>query len=246
MPAPVNKDNIVSGAGRLYQCEEESVASIASATNDIVLSAVPDSTPQAGDYIFLDGIDKYADVGIYTVSAWGAGTKTITINESIANNQATTGGKVLFMSRGGTSLGGTDDGTEISSNKDFHDSEAAEAPVTLKKTLTKYTGNVNFALKETTLDNLLLAIGHGEVDSGTYTVAVPSDGAVTEIGIRLEAPGPSGVTTRKYMIPRLVSVGDSAHRYTKAGDTMFAVDGEMLSIWDDSNKEWVFFKVKDE
>ena len=245
MTAPVNKDNIIVGAGRLLKCEEEDVASIASGTDDIVLSAAPDTTPLADDIIFVTGIDNYEDVGIYTISVWDSGTSTITVNELISNNQGATGGKVVFLSRGGRALGGTDDGTEISGSKDFHDSQAAEAPVTLKKTITQYTGNTTFNLLEATLDNLLLAMGPGDIDLGTLTIAVPSDGHVEEYGLRLETKGPAGVTTRKYMIPRLVSVGDGGHQYTKGGNTVIATEGEMLPVYNDSIKKWEFCKIQD-
>ena len=146
---------------------------------------------------------------------------------------------------GGTNysnVGGTDDGVEFSSSKDFHDSEAAEAPVILKKTITKMVGNVSTALKEIALDNLLIA-WEGAI-SGGDTLKVSTDGSVSEQSLQFTGKAPSG-GTRTYTFPRVVSIGGGGHRYTKSGDTMIEVEFEVLSEWNDSTKKWDFYTIVD-
>ena len=146
---------------------------------------------------------------------------------------------------GGTSysnVGGTDDGVEFSSSKDFHDSEAAEAPVNLKKTITKMVGNVSASLKEATLDNLLIA-WEGEITGGD-TLTVSTDGSVNEQSLQFTGKAPAGAT-RTYTFPRVVSISAGGHRYTKAQDTLIEVEFEVLPEWNDSAKKWDFFTVVD-
>lgn len=140
-------------------------------------------------------------------------------------------------------LGGTEDGTEISLPKEFHDVKAAEAPVTLRKELTDMKGMVSFNMLEATLDNYLLAAGQGAIaPAGTLTVG--TDGTVKEEGFKLVCTGPSG-KVRTYTFLRAVATGTAATRRTKGANASIAAEFELLATWNTVTNRWDFFTVVD-
>lgn len=163
-------------------------------------------------------------------------------------------GKLEISEDGGTAwteLGGTEDGVELNMSKDFHDTEAAEAPVTLKKTLTNITGTVSTGLLESTLDNLLLS-WPGEIDDSAtdikeLTIGV-EDVDVEEIDVKFTGKGPDGAV-RTIHFEKAISIGDGGHTYTKGADTVITTEFEVLADWDDDYGDdggWVFGTVEDD
>jgi len=145
---------------------------------------------------------------------------------------------------GGTNysnVGGTDDGVEFASSKDFHDVQAAEAPVTLKKELTNMTGTISTSLIEATLDNLLIS-WEGEISGDTLTVATV--GNVSEQSLQFTGEAPAGAT-RTYTFPKVVSIGEGGHQYTKGSNTLIEVEFEVLPEWNDTESRWEFFTIVD-
>ncbi len=155
--------------------------------------------------------------------------------------------EVNIGSGGWDALGGTEDGVEFSCAKEFHDVQGAEAPVTLRKELTQLTGTISCGLLEATLDNLLLMWPGIEDPAGTLTVG--TDGTLEhDIQFRFTGKGPAG-TTRVILFPKIQSVGDGAHRYSKGASTVINCEFEVMAVWNDdplpNGKRWEFGTIID-
>ncbi len=254
MSIPVQEGNILVGAGSLFRCFEGEISSI-TLPSTFVFSATPApaggfvaGTLGVGDLIRVFGTAKPANGGVFTVASWDHTTRTVTIDEEFDTAQAGAGGYAVILTKGGTSLGGTEDGTELSFPKEFHDVEAAEANVVLRKESTKMSGMASVNLLESTLNNLLLSIASGGVSGGTLTLA--TDGTVPEVSLRLETKAPVGKTTRKYVLYRAVATGPATHRRTKGANASIVTEFELLAVWDDrlvgaGGQRWQFAKVID-
>lgn len=252
MGGRVDAKNIIIGPGKLYDCFVAPVASIAKgAAGAATITLDADTTPEGGyvagtleegDLILLTDIDSGADEGIKTVADWDHATRTITVSEAITADQAGAGGYAVILSRGGTYLGGTEDGSEIKVSKEFAELAAAETPVVLGSRLTKMGGSVTFNLVEKTLYNLALALGQGiPADDELIVVA---DENVNYKSLRLEVPGPRGKAARHYILPRGACVSDAAHRYTnKQGN--IACDFQLWGVWNDSLGKFELYRVLD-
>jgi hypothetical protein len=248
----VDARNIIVGAGELFDCFIASVASItkgAAGTGKVVLDADPaprggykaDSLEE-GDLILLTDLDAFEDDGVKTVAGWDHETRTITVSQEIVEDQAGLGGYCVFLSRGGTRLGGTEDGSEIKVSREFAELTAAETPVILGSKVTQVGGNVTFNLVEKTLYNLALALGQGiRADDELIVIA---DENVHYKALRLEVPGPRGKAGRHYIFPRCACVSDAAHRYTnKQGN--IACDFRLWGVWNDDLGKFEIFRVID-
>lgn len=142
-----------------------------------------------------------------------------------------------------TSLGGTEDGVEFTMSKEFHDVEAAEAPVTLRKELTSLTGTISVGLLESTLDNLLLMWPGVEDPAGTVTIGTDGETA-HDNQLEFVGKAPNG-ETRTVTFTKVIDIGDGGHRYTKGANTVIACEFEVLASWNSSDSRWDFGTIVD-
>ncbi len=152
-------------------------------------------------------------------------------------------GKMEVGPYGGSysAMGGTEDGVEFSMPKEFHDVEAAEANVVLRKESTKVTATVTTRLLEATLDNLLLS-WPGAISGSTLTIG--TDGIVPEMQFKFTGKAPAG-DTREIEFLRVVSISPSAIRHTKGANAAFDVEFEVLAEWDNGTEQWIFGTMED-